>query len=301
MRKSNEDFQKEALEKNHKVIVLGEYTKQTEKILVKCLECGNEFYVLPRNVLAGHGCRKCADKKNSENYKMPEDEFKKRIYNLNPNLMIKGKYIRNNIPIECKCMVCNNVFYPRPSNLLNRNATCPRCSRKALVKTQEDFIVDVKKVNPQIKILGKYVNNTTRIECECLKCGEHWSPKATWLLQGKGCPKCNSSKGERRIESFLLDNGIKFIKQYTYEDCKDISKLPFDFFLPDYNLIIEYDGKQHFKEVDDWFNSTLQEIQRHDEIKNQYCKNNNINILRIPYWDYKNIESILNENLLNHS
>ena len=301
MKKTNEDFQKEILEKNQKIIVLGEYNGIKEKILVQCKQCGEQYYAWPNNLLKGHGCRRCADTKNSNNYTMTDEEFKQRVNKLNPNLFVRGTYTKSNVPIECECLICGNVFYPRPANLLFRNGSCPRCSRKALRKTQEEFIEDVYKLNPHVKIIGKYNNNATSVDCECLKCGTHWSPKATWLLQGKGCPTCNMSKGERKIESFLLSHNIAFQKQYTYDDCKDKAKLPFDFFLPDFNLVIEYDGKQHFQEVEDWFNSTLEEIQEHDKIKNEYCANHDINILRISYKDYKKIEDILKNQLLIYS
>ena len=300
MRKSNEEFLREARKKNNKVDIIGLYVKQDEKILVQCKKCGTQYYALPRNILKGCGCRLCANNDNSQRLRMGKEEFCKRIQALNPNLLVIGDYVKNNVPIECKCLICGNIFYSAPSNLLGRNGRCPKCSRKALTKTQEDFVSEVKQKSPFIKIIGEYINNSERVLCECEKCGHQWSPKATLLLQGKGCPKCKYSKGERQIESFLIDNNINFIAQYTFDDCKDINRLPFDFYIPDYNMLIEYDGKQHYQEIKGWEGSNLEFTQKHDLIKTEYCCNHNIELLRIPYWDYKNIEQILTQKLINN-
>ena len=84
------------------------------------------------------------------------------------------------------------------------------------------------------------------------------------------------------IESFLKDNCIKYEKERSFDDCKYKSKLRFDFFLPDFNTIIEYDGIQHFKEIP-FFKNSLQEIQKRDIIKNNYCVNKGIKLIRINY------------------
>lgn len=88
--------------------------------------------------------------------------------------------------------------------------------------------------------------------------------------------------------------------QKTFKDCKDKKLLPFDFYLPAYNLIIEYDGEQHFDikhsfSGEDGFVNTI----IHDAIKNQYCEDNNINILRIPFWEFDNIEKLIKEKINN--
>lgn len=85
---------------------------------------------------------------------------------------------------------------------------------------------------------------------------------------------------------------IKFEKEKTFKDClnpKTERYLRFDFYLPDYNCCIEYDGEQHFKEYANWNSSSLKERQYRDNLKNLYCCNNNIKIIRIPYYDFNKI------------
>lgn len=95
---------------------------------------------------------------------------------------------------------------------------------------------------------------------------------------------------------------LSFIQQKKFLDCKDKTYLPFDFYLPDYNCCIEYDGEQHFhipknKASTFFTKEKIDLIQKHDNIKTEYCKNNNIKLIRIPYTDYNklNIDYIVNK------
>ena len=94
--------------------------------------------------------------------------------------------------------------------------------------------------------------------------------------------KDNQSKGVKKIIKILTDNNIQYKTEYSFKDCKYKNKLRFDFFLPDYNCCIEYDGEQHFQE-NTLFQDPLSTVQLRDNIKNQYCENNNIKLIRIPY------------------
>lgn len=98
---------------------------------------------------------------------------------------------------------------------------------------------------------------------------------------------------ERIVSDFLEKHNIQFIPQFRFEDCKDKRSLPFDFYLPFYRTCIEYDGIQHFRQRNGW--TDLELIQKHDEIKNKYCNDNNIQLIRIPY--YEDTESFLLEKL----
>lgn len=91
------------------------------------------------------------------------------------------------------------------------------------------------------------------------------------------------SAGELRIKDYLERKNIEYVFQKRYADCRDKNPLPFDFYLPEYNLIIEFDGYQHYYEVKKF--GKLEVVQKHDAIKNKYCGDNGINIIRIPYWE----------------
>ena len=103
-------------------------------------------------------------------------------------------------------------------------------------------------------------------------------------MSGNGCPLCNESKGENKIAIYLDDNNIVYNRQHKFDRCMNKRKLPFDFYLPDYNICIEYDGRHHYESIDYWGGDVkLKYTKNNDEIKNNYCKKYNIPILRIPY------------------
>ena len=117
------------------------------------------------------------------------------------------------------------------------------------------------------------------------------------------CHFCTITQGEYKVKTFLDDNNIDYIFQHTFEDCKNIRTLEFDFYLPKRKVAIEYDGKQHFEPMNyaktEEENQHLFELGVHrDEIKNQYCKDNNIKMIRIPYWNFGHIFEILRKELI---
>lgn len=146
------------------------------------------------------------------------------------------------------------------------------------------------------KILSPYISNKNKILVD-FKCkhNPHWIIPHT-LKQNQGCPMCDESKGEKYIRLYLKENNIEFKQEYKFNDCRYKLPLPFDFYIPNYNLCIEYDGEQHYK-ANDFFGGekSFKDTQIRDKIKNNYCKDNNINLLRIPYWELDSVEDILDE------
>ena len=113
--------------------------------------------------------------------------------------------------------------------------------------------------------------------------------------RGVGCPICKQSTGEAKVRKFLEDNHIEFKQQYSFKGCKDKNHLIFDFYILSKNLCIEYDGKQHFNSIEFFGDKQgLEGTQRRDLIKNNYCRENNIGLLRISYLQVEEISQILN-------
>jgi very-short-patch-repair endonuclease len=107
------------------------------------------------------------------------------------------------------------------------------------------------------------------------------------------------SVGERRIYNYLERKNIEFVWQKKFKDCKDKRQLPFDFYLLKYNLIVEFDGIQHYEITSRFGEESLEKTQKHDRIKNKYCADNKINIFRLSYEDLSNnmIEWMLDDEL----
>lgn len=129
--------------------------------------------------------------------------------------------------------------------------------------------------------------------CRC-DCGNECNTPSDSLISGHtaSCGCLRNSLGEFNIKRILNVNKIKYKEQYTFSDLKDKKLLRFDFAILDKNnkviRIIEFDGKQHYEESN-FFTQTLKEQKERDYIKNQYCKDNNIPLVRIPYWERDSI------------
>ena len=149
-----------------------------------------------------------------------------------------------------------------------------------------------------IKELKKYKNNRTYYLCRC-DCGAGKEVSTSQLTSGKSksCGCLHFSNGEEYIKQVLDDNDIEYIRQKKFEDCKNIRPLPFDFYLPKHNTIIEFDGQQHFEPVEHWGgNKKFEYLKKTNSIKNNYCNDNNIKLIRFPY----NIDKeIIKETIIN--
>ena len=118
------------------------------------------------------------------------------------------------------------------------------------------------------------------------------------FVNGYRCLICNESKGERKIRVFLELNNIKYIQQHRFKECRSKRRLAFDFYIPSFNALIEYDGKHHYEIIDAWGGvDEFINVKIRDTIKNIYAKEQDINLIRIPYWEFDNIENILSKEL----
>jgi very-short-patch-repair endonuclease len=143
----------------------------------------------------------------------------------------------------------------------------------------------------------KYFSNTlNKTKIFCKRCNKYFNQRINNHLLGHGCPNHKISAGENKIISYLSEKNIIFETQKTFENCKNIRKLPFDFYLPDYNICIEFDGRQHYI-ISEYFGGieNYNNISKRDKIKTKYCLENNIKLLRIKY--NENIIEKINENI----
>lgn len=198
---------------------------------------------------------------------------------------------------------CGTIWDIKPTNFLSKNNRCPKCSKckPETIKIIKDFnkLID-NKTRGEFIIMNEYINNFIEVQIKHDLCGHCWSELPLIFLNKLKCPICDShrSSGELRIRSFLELNYILFEEQYGFENCKDNNILRFDFAIFNNNFdvqyLIEYDGIQHFKAIE-YFGGkkAFEKSQYHDQLKNEYCEKHNIPLLRIPYWEFNNIEKIL--------
>ena len=286
----------------HEYIVVGEYVNTNTKIKMKHIRCNDIFEVKPFSFLQGTGCPKCNGK-----FLKTQKQFIAEVHDLvGKEYSVLSEYTGANDYISMKHNECGYVYNIFPSSFLWGNR-CPKCSvikrSKKIKKTHEQFIAEVSKlVGNEYSILDKYINSSTKIKMKHNKCEHEWMITPSDFLQGYGCPKCKASKGETAIAKWLDSNSIYYKMQYKFDDCKYKLKLPFDFaiYLKDGSFVlIEFQGIQHYKSRELFGGDKAFKLtQKRDQIKRDYCENNNITLLEIPYWKFDNIDQILNDNLL---
>ena len=256
------------------------YISAKEKIKIYCNICKCFFYQTPNNHLSGYGCPFCGKtkKRTQENFINLSKKIHKNKYDYS-----KVDYKNNLKKIKIIC-VTHGEFEQIPKNHL-KGQGCPKCAKNKILTTKE-YIEKCKKVHNNFFNYQKvnYINSQTKILIVCPIHGEFKQKAGNHLYKKYGCPICKESKGEKNISTILNNKNIKYIRQYKFYGCKNKLQLPFDFYLPEYNICIEYDGKQHFVPVEIFggINNFKQTI-NNDKIKTEYCKENNIQLIRIKY------------------
>ena len=239
--------------------------------------------------LHSKGCPYCYHKK------LPEWYVKDTIESKNPNIIMISPYKNMNTKAEFYCKKHDYSWLTKPKYLFTRGHGCYYCGLEK--RSQNGFLSDeefqkiIHQNNPDLTLI-KYVDSKTPATVRCEICGEIFSCHPVSLHRVKLCPNCDPvSLGEKRIKQILDEHGIKYITQYKYEDCIDKRPLPFDFYLFDYNILCEFDGLHHYEQRKGW--TDLKTVHHHDKIKTEYCEKNNIPLIRIPYWEYDNLECFL--------
>ena len=295
-KKTHEEYVKELKIKNPDIEVVGKYINANTNIMHHCLLHDIFWETKPSRVLDGHGCKQCRIEKFKMSNTKNQNEYIEEVKLKNPNIEVIGKYVDAKTKILHKCLIHNVTWDALPTNIL-KGCGCYQCLKEKIgaknCASHNEYVVKLSKLNPNIIVLGEYIGTEIKIKHKCKVCGNEWNAKPGNILAGKGCPKCNESHGEKNIGNYLSINNIAYISQYTFDDCKDKRKLPFDFYIPELNICIEYDGEQHFKTIDHFGGKEgLRIRQFHDQIKTNYCKNNNIPLIRIKY--NEDIEEKLN-------
>lgn len=297
--KSHEQFVKEMNEINSNILILEKYINSETKLLCKCKIDGNVWYAKPHSLLEGHGCPLCYEQTIKTH-----EKFVSEMSLIHPTIKILGAYKNNKTDVLCECLICHFKWNGVPNRMLSGNhCGCPKCGGTLKI-THEEFIEKMNHINSNIEILGHYKNSKTRVKCKCKKDGYIWEAIPNNLMNGIGCPNCTISKGENKIFDYLNKFEICCIQQKKFDDLIGTggNKLSYDFYIPKHNLLIEYNGKQHYESIEYFGGEKIfLKQQKHDNIKQIYAKSNNYNLLIIPYWEFDNIEKILDNYFMNNN
>lgn len=325
-RKSYEQFRSEVKSStNDEYDVLPPYKNNKTKVEFIHLKCNHHFVMKPNSFLSGQRCPKCAKGHRVKLRTMTNSEFLNRVkQRWGDEYTVLSTYKNSDTPVKVKHNRCGNVYMTRPADFL-RGHGCLKCSyadRSSKIGINQR--TPLSKVKESIKnILGinyvvltkdnEYKGNRQHIKIKHLVCGTVYDVRYSDIQSHHtGCPYCalrkKSSYGERLIRSLLINSfcysdGSDFIYGYIIPDLKYKNNLHFDFWLPNKRVAIEYDGEQHYKPISFWGGIESYKILLHrDQLKNTYCINNNITLIRIPYTitTKKQIYAILSNYLCGH-
>lgn len=209
------------------------------------------------------------------------------------------KYSSQYEEVELGCKKHLNYFKVNGGTMLRRTernggqkknpvvGSCPICIEEYFADIKNSMMAKFNAAHSNEYTYGEYVNQDTSMKVYCKIHGEFEVMPYYHSIGRNKCPICypnNMSIGEHRIRDYFERKELKYVTQKTFEGCKNINLLRFDFYVPVYNLIVEFDGYQHYGDVP-MFEASLADVQKHDAIKNKYCEDNDINLLRIPYWE----------------
>ena len=229
-----------------------EYKGLKYKYLVECKN-GHKRQQVIQDIISGHDCKVCASIENGKKQSHSFEYIKEYIENFNYKLLSKECDYKNSsshITVQCDK---NHSEYCVSFDNFRGGARCPHCYNE---KRGRSSLVPYSDRCEYVESFGykiitsedEYVDASHPIEVMCDK-GHIYTTNLHGFRNGYRCTKCNISKGEMLIESLLKKNNIIFETQHTFDDCKFKRVLLFDFYLPKQNILIEYDGRQHFEIV----------------------------------------------------
>lgn len=280
------------------------YINCKEKVKIICKEHGVFEQVASTHYYSECGCPLCGRVVSAKKQTSNEENFIKRVKEIHGNKYDYSNvnYINANTHIDVFCNIHKELFKITPSHHLDGQG-CKKCKYGTLSNkfrmSKEKFIEKSINVHGDIYDYSNvnYINAHTKVEIICFKHGSFFQTYNHHVHSKRGCPKCKSSKGEKTIREWLIENNIKFEEQKKFNELG--MRMRYDFYLPDYNLLIEFDGEQHFKPIK-YFggNKSFEKLQRRDTIKNEYAIENRYKLLRIAHTEFNRIEELLLEILV---
>lgn len=272
------------------VSIIYDREHKTTRCLCKC-DCGN-YTIVTRGTFTktdgvyplNCGCKYSENRKDwSKKYR--RDVVGERFGRLVVQEVTFG--YKQKTVAKCLCD-CGNTVYVRVNNLKNGTKSCG-CLQSSIAK--ENAMVDVSGAvsSRGVKIISRHHQNKNGVwlwNCECPNCGSIFQGVPAKIMCGhtKSCGCEHRSSGEWLVASILDDLNVKYEREKTFPDCKDVGRLRFDFYVDDLNLIIEYNGAQHYHPIEVFGgDEEFDYRKRHDNIKRDYCVDNKITLVEIPY------------------
>ncbi|WWT40506.1 hypothetical protein [Staphylococcus phage PT94] len=201
------------------------------------------------------------------------------------NCILLSEYKNKRTSVMVVHTDCGNIFYDNSSCIISRFSTCPFCYRNPrAVSSGKQFKDYVDKIEGYT-LLSEYIDSKKKVKMKHEECGTVFSISPNkFKSKGQRCPNCIISLGEEKVKEFLDSKNIFYYREKTLEDMLSIGKLRFDFYLPEENIAIEFNGGQHYKSIEFFGgDEEFKNIQRRDTDKKKYCVENNITYIEVPF------------------
>lgn len=281
-KKLHEKFCKKVYNINKSIKIIGIYNGSKSNVDCECLVCGYKWSPVAASLLSGYGCKKCAINNRIEKFKMSQEDFEKRVYDLfGDKFTVLGEYKNKRTDVLLKCNICENTFFKKPDNL-RQTKTCPICKGRQLVKGFNDMWTtnpELAKLLVNIEDGYKYtINNySTYLDWKCLRCGYIFKNKMIGYVKKNGlsCPKCSDgiSYPEKFVYSLLQQLNVEFCKEVAFDWSQGKR---YDFYIPKLNIILEIHGIQHYEKRFKNRKRSFKEEYQNDIFKKQVAIKNGI-------------------------
>lgn len=284
-------------------LVSDEWVNSTTPMRFRCA-CGAEFTATFNKFRNDdrRKCHGCAVRDEYDAKRLTVEEISTRLYKKAGTQYISGTYQNQKSKLTFLC-ACGNVFTTTVNNAIYGKASgmCRSCGIRARARQQALTYEHVKEKAQEkgTELLSEEYENAfapLRFRCPCGN--EFVTSWNTFDSHNKTrCNECSGdeSHGEYEVRKWLEAHGIAYEAEKRFPECRsNFRAYPFDFYLPEHNICIEFDGEHHFRPIafgrrEDEF----EQVQKRDADKNAYCQANGIRLIRIPYWEKKNIDVIL--------
>lgn len=278
-----------------------------DKIFIQHKTCGYKFSRIASKTTPRVRCPKCfKQSRRKRTHSMFIAEMDDLV---GSEYTVLGEYINTDTGVLITHNECGHRYKVRPTSFLNNGTRCPKCAG-VLRLSHEEFEHKIENLDGRDEYVfnERYAGYDSKISVTHKTCNHTYSVTPNKFICGRRCPRCIFSRGEKRIADFLDMLDIEYISEKTFPDLTSNGvRMRYDFYTPGYNTLIEFDGEQHFN-VKKWGNSTHSEamedfrnLQERDRIKDFYAHANGMNLIRIKYTDYDEIENILKSKLLRQS
>lgn len=278
--------------------IVGNYINDMTKIKIECPN-GHIINTTPLSLKNNLKCDQCKIENKKEKLRI---ELIKILELKNHKLV--EKYIDEKTKLKIICEKGHQ--YEATPREIKKGKKCPTCKNnniKKILKSKQKFYEMAE--SEGYTIIGEYRGDKTKIELICPNGHNYFVRPGAFKNLNNRCPHCSESRGEKTISKILNKLNIDYISQFGFNNLKYKQKLRFDFMIIIKNKIalIEYDGIQHFEPINFTGKKNKEEllkqfeiIKLRDKLKNEYCKKNNIPLLRIPYtFEINEIEEKINK------